>query len=194
MNAACSLMQARVDTFFSYGLVGVRLRGMDRVRLGRALGYGARHAAKTLASAVDAATAPNPAGSATRTATRRPAENESVRQAAVPLINQVADAYRTVDETRKEAKKQAREAGRSMFAPLKTFSSVLWLQVTGTFFAVFAAFMGEGVWKLRANFRAPMNSPDAQKLYFHLIVFLAFAYFTVSNFVRASHRERKGRR
>jgi len=168
---------------------------MDRVRLGRALGYGARHAAKTLASAVDAATAPNPAGSATRTAARRPAENESVRQAAVPLIHQVAEAYRTVDETKKEAKKkQAREAGRSMFAPLKTFSSVLWLQVTGTFFAVFAAFMGEGVWKLRANFRAPMNSPDAQKLYFHLIVFLAFAYFTVSNFVRASQRERKGRR
>ena len=139
-------------------------------------------------------TAPNPAGSATRTAARRPAENESVRQAAVPLIHQVAEAYRTVDETKKEAKKQAREAGRSIFAPLKTFSSVLWLQVTGTFFAVFAAFMGEGVWKLRANFRAPMNSPDAQKLYFHLIVFLAFAYFTVSNFVRASQRERKGRR
>ncbi len=195
MNVVGSLMQAGGETFGQpIASAGVRLRGMDRVRLGRALGYGARHAAKTLASAVDAATAPNPAGSATRTTAGNPSGNGPVRPAAAPLINQVAEAYRTVDETKQHAKKQAREAGRSILTPLKTFSSVIWLQVTGTFFAVFAAFMGEGVWKLRANFSAPVSSPDAQKLYFHLIVFLGFAYFTVSNFVRASRRERKGRR
>ena len=154
---------------------------MDRVRLGRALGYGARHAAKTLVSAVDAATTPNPTSTqGSAKAAARPA----------PVASQVAEAYRTVNT----AKKQARGAGRSVLAPLKTFSSVFWLQVTGTFFAVFAAFMGEAVWKLRASFRAQIHSPEANKLYFHLIVFLAFAYFTVSNFVRASRRERKGRR
>ena len=36
------------------------LCAMDSVRFGRALGIGARLAAKTVASAVDAATAPNP--------------------------------------------------------------------------------------------------------------------------------------
>jgi len=164
---------------------------MDRVRLGRALGYGARHAAKTLSSAVDAATSPSP------TPTRRPAQPASTVTPASAL-GAVAEAYRTVEgakrQVRNTAKRQAVSAGRSMFAPIKAFSSVLWLQVTGTFFALFAAFMGEGVWKLRANFDAPLSSPDAHKLYFHLIVFLAFAYFTVSNFVRASRRERQARR
>jgi len=170
---------------------GVRLRDMDRVRLGRALGYGARHAAKTLASAVDAATTPNP-----NPAPPRPRTPSTVTSASA--INTVAEAYRTVDNAKRQvrdtAKREAIGAGRSMFAPIKTFSSVIWLQVTGTFFALFAAFMGEGVWKLRANFKAPFSAPDAHKLYFHLIVFLGFTYFTISNFVRASRRERQARR
>src|SRR5271168_4121349 len=40
------------------------LWGMDSVRFGRALGVGARAAAKTLVTAVDAATAPNPSAPA----------------------------------------------------------------------------------------------------------------------------------
>jgi hypothetical protein len=36
----------------------ITLEGMDRVRFGRALGYGARHAAKTVMQAVDAASTP----------------------------------------------------------------------------------------------------------------------------------------
>ena len=164
---------------------------MDRVRLGRALGYGARHAAKTLASAVDAATTPNP-----NPAPPRPRTPSTVTPASA--VHTVAEAYRTVDnakrQVRETAKREAVGVGRSMFAPIKTFSSVIWLQVTGTLFALFAAFMGEGVWKLRANFEAPLSSPEAHKLYFHLIVFWGFSYFTVSNFVRASRRERQARR
>jgi hypothetical protein len=153
------------------------------------LGYGARHAVKTLSSAVDAATTanPNPAPPRARTPS-------SVTPASA--VNTVAEAYRTVDNAKRQmrqtAKREAIGVGRSMFAPIKTFSSVIWLQVTGTFFALFAAFMGEGVWKLRSNFKAPLSSPEAHKLYFHLIVFLGFSYFTISNFVRASRRERRG--
>src|SRR5580698_8578449 len=40
------------------------LSSMDRVKFGRALGVGARAAAKTLVMAVDAATAPNPSAKA----------------------------------------------------------------------------------------------------------------------------------
>ncbi len=155
------------------------------------MGYGARHAVKTLSSAVDAVTTPNPTPTATR-----PRTPSTITPASA--INTVADAYRTVDHAKRQvrntAKKQALGAGRSIFAPIKAFSGVLWLQVTGTFFALFAAFMGEGVWKLRANFGAPLSSPEAHKLYFHLIVFLGFTYFTVSNFVKASRKERQARR
>ncbi len=169
----------------------VRLKPMDRVRLGRALGYGARHAAKTLASAVDAATTPNP-----NPPPPRPRTPSTVTPASA--VHTVTEACRTVDNAKRQvratAKREAIGAGRSIFAPIKAFSGVLWLQVTGTFFALFAAFMGEGVWKLRANFHTPLSTPEAHKLYFHLIVFLGFSYFTVSNFVRASRRERQARR
>jgi hypothetical protein len=119
---------------------------------------------------------------------------ESVAARAVPVVEQVVQAHRTVHAAKAEVRKQGWAAGKSALAPLRTFSSVLWLQVTGTFFAVFAVFLGGGVWRLRGDFVAPVTSPEAHKAYFYLLVFLVFAYFAVSNFVRASLRERKGRR
>jgi len=156
-----------------------RLEGMDRVRLGRALGYGARHAGKALVDALDAATTPAPPGTASRS---RPAGEGTTRTA-----ERAAEIHQSVVG----AGTQARGIGKSFWTPLKTFSSVIWLQVTGTFFTVFALLMGEGVWKLRDSFHAPLNSPEAHKVYFYLAVFLGFAYFAVSNFVRASLRERR---
>ncbi len=156
---------------------------MDRVRLGRALGYGARHAGKALVNAVDAATSPAPPGAApTGTASRSRAAEGTTRTA-----ERAAEIHRSVVG----AGTQARGIGKSVWTPLKTFSSVIWLQVTGTFFTVFTLFMGEGVWRLRGSFHAPVSSPDAHKVYFYLLVFLGFAYFAISNFVRASLRERR---
>jgi len=160
---------------------------MDRVRFGRALGYGARHAAKTLVSAVDAATTPNPARTAGQKARDFSAE-------VTPVLRQAAEISRNVSEAKRHAKREAGGVFRGFLAQLKHFSSVLWLQVTGTFFAVFAIFIGGGIWKLRADFRSSPNTPEAHKLYFYVAIFLVFAYFTVSSFVRASRREAAQRR
>jgi hypothetical protein len=155
---------------------------MDRVRFGRALGYGTRHAAKSLLKAVEAASAPNPTASAgaARTASRaaRPAEQVAQR---------VVQTRRTVAST----KKHAGALGRSVWSPLAKFSSVLWLQVTGTFFTLIAAFLSQGLWKERAAVKMSVHSAEAGKFYLHLVAFLVFAYFAVSNFVRASRRERR---
>src|ERR1700723_2466178 len=61
---------------FGRGGAGCRYTGgaMDRVRFGRALGYGARHAAKTLLQAADAASTPSPARPAGVAAPSRPAQ------------------------------------------------------------------------------------------------------------------------
>lgn len=143
---------------------------MDRVRFGRALGYGARHAAKTLAQAVDAATTPSasPGPSKPRAAAVRS------RVAAAP-------------ETLRQASTQAKVVGRSVWSPVARFSSVLWLQVTGTFFLLIAAVFAGGLWKLRGA----AHSPDAGKLYVYAAAFAIFAYFGLSNFVRAWRRERR---
>jgi hypothetical protein len=158
---------------------------MDRVRFGRALGYGARHAAKTVMQAVEAATAPAPEGAAAR----RPAS--SVEEVA----RSVGEAHRSVQQAQSQVRgavtNAAKVGGKSIFASVTRLSGVLWLEVTGTFFAVFALFLSQSVWKLRAGFRLPPTAPDAQRLYLHTAIFLAFAYFAVSSFVRARRRERR---
>ena len=150
---------------------------MDRVRFGRALGMGVRHAAKSLMSvmrAAEAAAAPSPnKPAATRPAAVRPAP--SPRQAPNPGV----------------VKTQARTLGRSVWAPFARFSSVLWLEVTGTFFAIFALTAGLQVWKWRAAVRLSPATLDARRLYVYFAVFALFAYFTVSSFVRANRRQRR---
>jgi hypothetical protein len=133
---------------------------MDRVRFGRALGVGARQAVKSLTEAVDAATAANP-------------------QTPRAPVAERAQAVQT----------QAKRAGGSVWKPLKKFSSVLWLEVTGTFFAVIAAYLSQGLWAHRGDWKA--SSGDARTYALHLAAFVVFAYFAVSNFVRAWRRDKR---
>jgi hypothetical protein len=152
---------------------------MDRVRFGRALGYGARHAAKTLMQAADAATTPGPERAA------RPVEAKTDR-----VAEKVVRTQRT-RPTVAETKKHAGRLGRSVWTPVARFSSVVWLQVTGLFFALLAVFLGEGAWKERAAWRLPMGSHAATKFWVLVVAFGLFTYFCVSNFVRAWLRERR---
>ncbi len=148
---------------------------MDRVKFGRALGYGARHAAKTLAQAAEAASAPNPApnptaGSLPRTSAARPIAGRS-RVRDVEVIRTAG-----------------RQAKSSVVAPFVRFSSVVWLQVTGVFFALVAFVMGSAAWRVRTAIHATPGSHDAVKFYAYLGVCAVFTYFTVSSFVRAARR------
>ncbi len=166
---------------------------MDRVRFGRALGYGARHAAKAVMQAVEAAAAPSAETAG------RPAGSAAGRPAASPTLEEMArtagEAHRSVQQAKSQVRgavtNAAKVGGKSMFAPVARFSGVLWLEVTGTFFAVIALFVGQGAWQLRGGFRLPPTAHDAQRLYLHTAIFLLFAYFAVSSFVRARRRERR---
>jgi hypothetical protein len=159
---------------------------MDRVRFGRALGYGARHAAKTLLQAADAASTPSPARPAGAATPNRPAQSSQPVQAV-----RGADRVVQTQQTVVAATKHAGRLGRSVWTPLARFSSVVWLQVTGLFFALIAMFMAQGAWKDRAAMKLPLRSHEAVKFYALAAAFAVFAYFTVSNFVRAYLRERR---
>lgn len=147
---------------------------MDRVKFGRALGYGARHAVKTLVQAAEAASAPNP--------TRDPQSSASRQVSTVS-----PDATRRIPDAQsiKTAGKQARS---SIVTPVVRFSSVVWLQVTGVFFGLVAFTMGMATWRARAGFHAAVNSTEAMKVYAYVAVCALFTYFTVSSFVRAARR------
>ena len=68
--------------------------------------------------------------------------------------------------------------------------SVLWLEITGLFFAFFAAFFGQNVYKFRSAWK---GGPD----HIHFIVYSAltvlFVVFTVSQFYKARQKEKKNR-
>jgi hypothetical protein len=156
---------------------------MDRVRFGRALGYGARHAAKTLLQAADAASTP---------AAKRPVGANAERsQPAQPQAARVAERVVQTQRTVAATKKHAGKLGRSVWTPVARFSSVVWLQVTGLFFALIAMFLAQGAWKERAAMHLPLSSHAAAKFYVLAVAFAAFAYFSISNFVRAYLRERR---
>lgn len=154
-----------------------------------------------LAQAVDAATAPSPSGAAkpaartAASAASRPAasgpQGSDLRQSVAQAQRSVAEAQRTVQQTQSRVRGAAKQAGRSALAPVAKFSSVLWLEVTGTFFGLMAFAMGEGVWRLRGAMKLASNSPERMKLYGCVALMALFLYFTASNFVRASRRQRR---
>ena len=151
---------------------------MDRVKFGRALGYGARHAAKTLMQAAEAANAPNPAPNKAPSPTRQMVAPPGTLASAG--VRRIADV-----QVVRAAGEQAKS---SLVATVVRFSRVVWMQVTGVFFGLVAFTMGMAAWKARAAVHAAANSDGAIKVYVYIAVCALFTYFTVSSFMRAARR------
>jgi len=159
---------------------------MDSVRFGRALGVGARAAAKTLVSAVDAATAPNPS------AATGSGEAGSTQSTAANLGRKAARTTEQVRQTGKGLKRGSKRFGEAVWGPFVKLSGVLWLEFTGVFFGIFALFAGGGAWKMRADWHQTGANHEAHQ---HLLgamgMAVVFGYFCVSSFVRANRRGRR---
>jgi hypothetical protein len=162
---------------------------MDAVRLGRALGVGARAAAKTLVTAADAATAENPSRKTV------PARTTSSPAPATP-VRPIAQAAQTVARTvtqGREAKKALgrgrKRFGQAFFEPFVRLSGVLWMEVSGVFFGIFALFAMAAVWRLHGNWHG--GAQARKELAVAAAMLLVFGYFCVSNFVRARRREKR---
>src|SRR5271155_2745971 len=112
---------------------------MDSVRFGRVLGIGTRLAAKTLVEAVDAATAPNP--TPTPGSGAKP-EAGTVAVPAVKLGQQAARTSAQVLETGQGLVRGGRIFRETVWGRVAKLSGVLWLELTGVFFGLFALFAG----------------------------------------------------
>jgi hypothetical protein len=190
----------RLPTGFRRDGAGGYTSRMDRVRFGRALGFGARQAMKTLVTAVDAATAENPtakpragAGSAPAgAASRSSAESAHFPPGGeTPVRRAAQSAAKTVEQAREVKQglgRGGRQLGEAVWSPFVRLSGVLWLEVSGVFFGIFALMALGYTWKLRGAWR--MGAASHRNLIGALVMFALFGYFCVSNFVRARRRER----
>jgi hypothetical protein len=184
---------------------------MDRVRFGRALGFGTRQAVKTIMTAVDAATADSPATAAPTpkpSPTRASAASAPITPKAADLVGTVFKAASQAHDVHRQAQHQVqREVHRvaksgvrqgaaqfkeSAWKPFVRLSGVLWLEVTGVFFGIFALFALAAVLRLRSAWHVTAANAAAHRSLLGAIAMLAvFGYFCVSSFVRAHRRERR---
>ena len=173
---------------------------MDSVRFGRALGVGARAAAKTLVTAVDAATSPNPSAGAKAKQTAGAASSQGVASGAGATAGRSEASGTRVGQQTARTTAQVRQAGQGLKQGGKAFgdavggrlvklSGVLWLELTGVFFGIFAVFAGGGAWKMRGALVEGAGNHDAH-MHFLISATMAavFGYFCVSSFVKANRR------
>jgi hypothetical protein len=152
---------------------------MEPNRFGRKLGIGVRVASRMAKerAARAAASSPQAASQAASQSSATP------RPPIVQYAKNYAEPARRVGEG-------TRRFGKAFIGPLAHVSGTLWLEITGLFFALFAAFFGQNAWKIRAS---ALHGPDHAHFLVATLAALVFAWFSISSFVKAEQRSRKAR-
>ena len=81
----------------------------------------------------------------------------------------------------------ARNFGKSVWGPFAHAGGVLWLEVTGLFFALFGLFFAQNAYKLR---HAWNSGAEHSRFLIYVVVTLVFFYFAFTSFYRARKREK----
>lgn len=84
----------------------------------------------------------------------------------------------------------ARRFGQALWGPFAHVSSVLWSEVTGVFFGLFAVYFAQGIFRYRADHASGVNH---QKFVLDVILTIVFGYFAVSSFYIARRKEKRKR-
>ncbi|MEO8737631.1 MAG: hypothetical protein ABI380_13970 [Edaphobacter sp.] len=165
---------------------------MDSVRFGRALGIGARAAARTLVTAVDAATAPNPSAGRPTPAQVPARPDRVVQTTSARVAQQTARTATQARQTGQGLVRGSKRFGEAVWTPFVKLSGVLGLELAGVFFGLFAFFGAGWAWKLRGDLHETATNRDAH-VHFLICVVMAvvFGYFLISSFVRAGRRGRR---
>ena len=109
----------------------------------------------------------------------------SMQKEAPVYVEQVAQQK---VERGRSAARGARKFGQSIWGPFAHAGGVLWLEVTGLFFALFGLYFADSAYKLR---HAWYTGPEHTRFMLYLAVTTVFFYFTFSSFYRARQKERK---
>ena len=166
---------------------------MDSVRFGRVLGVGTRLAAKTFASAVDAAMAPSPGAKGQQAAGGRaePRGTDQIPEQVAAAGRRAAQATRQAQVTGRGLARGGSQFKRSVWGPFAKLSGVLWLELTGVFFGLFAVSGAVAAWRLHLQaVQERGQGPAFTHMLLSICVAVLFAYFCISSFLRARRRER----
>src|SRR5271168_120550 len=150
---------------------------------GRKLGIGLRLAARAVQQrAAEATTAPAPSNSANPQASYKAAPANTAAAAS--------HAAAQVKVTAKGVAQGTKRFGEALWGPMAHTGGVLWLEITGLFFALFAAFFAQNVYKFRYAYK---GGPDQAHFLVYAAFTLVFASFTFVNFYKARQKEKKNR-
>jgi hypothetical protein len=142
---------------------------MEPESLGRKLGIGVRVAARMVGER------------ATQAAQSSQTQAPQLAQATLKKTTNVAEKTRAVTRASKRF-------GEAIWGPVAHVGGVLWLEITGLFFALFTLFFAQNVYRLRY---ALHSGADHQRFLVYAALTLIFAYFTISSFYRARRKERR---
>jgi len=95
-------------------------------------------------------------------------------------------------EVKQGLRRGSKRFGEAVWGPFVKLSGVLWLEVAGVFFGIFALMAVGYLWKLRGAWHSGAATATTHRSLMGAVVMLAFfGYFSVSSFVRARRRERR---
>jgi hypothetical protein len=82
----------------------------------------------------------------------------------------------------RKAAQGGRGFGRAFWKPFSAAGRALWYEVTGLFFALFALFFAQGLWRLRNDWRF---GAEHRHFVIDLAMTVVFLYFSISAFIRS---------
>jgi hypothetical protein len=148
---------------------------MEPKKVGRTLGIGVRVASNMVRERVERAAAAHSAP--VEAGNGRPAAPAPPR-AGIKIDSKVAGA-----------KRGAKAFGRAFLGPFTHAGGVLWLEITGLFFALFALFFVQNIYRVRS---AWSHGPEHTHLLLYIALAVGFAWFSVSSFTRAYRKSKRG--
>jgi hypothetical protein len=125
------------------------------------------------------------------------AARERATQAGIAASSPVPTSAKAVPAVAAQATSKAKAIGQgakrfgeAVWGPMAHTGSVLWLEITGFFFALFTAFFGQSVYKFRGDWK---GGPDQTHFLVYAALTVLFSIFTVSQFYRARQKEKARR-
>jgi len=120
------------------------------------------------------------------------AEEATKQPGAVPgsstPTSRIVPSAADIRQAQQKTHKYTRAAGRGVGGFLRPFGRVggiLWLEVTGFFFGLFALFFAQDLWRARSGYA---SGPLHQRFWIALALTAVFAYLSISAFWRAKRK------